>query len=168
MNGCAAIGQFRLDRFAILRELQSQPDYRCAVQDANNEFMSSESKPLRVMVVEDSEAFLLRLRVALSSSRLFKVVGWAETASAAIRLLEQTQPDLILLDLCLKEGSGVEVLRHIHKSGTKVRTLVMTGDRCGELQSACLSLGAHRFLDKAELLTAVMEEADILARELAY
>ena len=90
-----------------------------------------------------------------------------ERLGSAIRLLEQTQPDLILLDLYLKEGSGVDVLRHIRESGTKVRTVVMTSEPSGELQSACLSLGAHRFLDKAELLNALNEETEGLARELA-
>lgn len=129
--------------------------------------MPSEVRPLRVVVVEDSEAFLLRLRFVLNASPSIQVVGFAESAGAAIRLLEQTQPDLILLDLYLKEGSGVDVLRHIHESGTKVRTVVMTSEPSGELQSACLSLGAHRFLDKAELLNALNEETERLARELA-
>lgn len=118
------------------------------------------------MVVEDSEAFLLRLRRALNASPSVQVVGFAESAGAAIRLLEETQPDVVLLDLFLKEGSGIEVLRHIQKSGTNVRTLVMTSEQSGGLQSVCLALGAHRFLDKAELLNTLSEETDVLAREL--
>jgi NarL family two-component system response regulator YdfI len=119
------------------------------------------------MVVEDSEAFLLRLRFALNASPSIQVVGFAESADSAIRLLEQNQPDLVLLDLYLKQGSGVDVLRHIHDSGTKVRTLVMTSEQSGDLQSVCLSLGAYRFLDKAELLNVLPEETEVLARELA-
>ena len=129
--------------------------------------MSQGATPLRVMVVEDSEAFLLRLQLALNASPSVQVVGYAESSGEAIRLLEQTQPDVILLDLYLKEGSGIEVLRHIQNSGTKVRTLVMTSDQSSELRSVCLALGAHRFLDKADLLNALTEERDVLARELA-
>ncbi len=129
--------------------------------------MSQGATPLRVMVVEDSEAFLLRLQLALSASPSVQVVGYAASSGEAIRLLEQTQPDVILLDLYLKEGSGIEVLRHIQNSGAKVRTLVMTSDQSSELRSVCLGLGAHRFLDKADLLNALTEERDVLARELA-
>ena len=124
-------------------------------------------QPLRVVVVEDSEAFLMRLRLALSESPRFEVVGMAESAGSAIRLLDQTKPDLVLLDLYLKEGSGMDVLRHIRETGLKVRTLVMTSEQSGELHTACLSLGAHRLFDKAGLINALSEEAEALAQELS-
>jgi DNA-binding NarL/FixJ family response regulator len=120
-----------------------------------------------VVVVEDSEAFLMRLRLALRDVPQLSVVGIAESAEPAIRLLEQTEPDLVLLDLFLKEGSGMDVLRYIHKSGLKVRTIVMTSEQSDELSSACRSLGAYRFLDKAELILALPDEVSALSRALS-
>lgn len=129
--------------------------------------MSSDDGPVRVVVVEDSEAFLMRLRLALDESPELQVVGVAESAGQAISLLDRTRPDLVLLDLCLKEGNGVDVLRHIRETGLRVRTLVMTSSDSGELQSACLSLGAHRFFDKVGLISALSDETDTLIRELS-
>lgn len=129
--------------------------------------MPSEDRPLRVVVVEDSEAFLMRLRLALDESPQLEVVGVAESAGQAISLLDRTRPDLVLLDLYLKEGTGVDVLRHIRETGLSVRTLVMTSSDSGELQSACLSLGAHRFFDKAGLISALPDEAEALTQELS-
>lgn len=128
--------------------------------------MRPDQKLLRVVVVEDSEAFLLRLRLALAETPQLKLVGVAESASPAISLIHETKPDLVLLDLYLKQGSGVDVLRNIQETGLQVRTLVMTSEDSGEMQSACLSLGAHRFFDKAGLIHALSDEAEALSREL--
>jgi DNA-binding NarL/FixJ family response regulator len=119
------------------------------------------------VVVEDSEAFLMRLRLALDESPQLEVVGVAESVGQAISLLDRTRPDLVLLDLYLKEGNGVDVLRHIRETGLSVRTLVMTSSDSGELQSACLSLGAHGFFDKAGLISALPDEAEALTQELS-
>jgi DNA-binding NarL/FixJ family response regulator len=129
--------------------------------------MSDGNRPLRVVVVEDSEAFLLRLKLALKLFPQLEVVGVAESASAAISLVDTVKPDLVLLDLYLKQGSGVDVLRHINETGLKVRTLVMTSEESGELRLACLSLGASRFFDKAGLIDALPGEVDSLSRELS-
>lgn len=129
--------------------------------------MPNGTKPLRVVVAEDSEAFLLRLKLALREFPQLEVVGVAESAAVAISLIDTMKPDLVLLDLYLKDGSGVDVLRHIHETGQKVRSLVMTSEESGELRLACLSLGAFRFFDKAGLLNALPEEVALLSRDLS-
>jgi two-component system nitrate/nitrite response regulator NarP len=123
-------------------------------------------KPLQVVVVEDSEAFLLRLRAALSDLPV-KVVGSAANSSDAIAVIDRTQPDLVLLDVFLENSSGVDVLRHLEKTASKARTLVMTSEQADGLRLACVALGAHRFLDKAGLILALEDEVLALLKHRA-
>ncbi len=122
--------------------------------------------PLRVVVVEDSEAFLLRLRAALSELPV-KLVGSAANSPDAIAVIDKTEPDLVLLDVFLKDSSGVDVLRHLAKNKSKTRTLVMTSEQAAGLRSACFALGAHRFLDKAGVILSLEEEVQSLINERA-
>lgn len=122
--------------------------------------------PLRVVVVEDSEAFLLRLRAALSELPV-KVVGSAANSTDAIAVIDRTKPDMVLLDVFLEDSSGVDVLRHLAKSKSKTRTLVMTSEQADGLRSACFALGAHRFLDKAGVILSLEEEVLSLINERA-
>lgn len=121
---------------------------------------------LRVVVVEDSEAFLLRLRAALSELPV-QVVGSAANTADAIAVIDRTQPDLVLLDVFLRASSGVDVLRHLDKAGSKARTLVMTSEQEEELKSACLALGAYGFFDKASLVLSLETQVTELMADLA-
>ncbi|HXE13347.1 MAG TPA: response regulator [Bryobacteraceae bacterium] len=125
--------------------------------------LSDES--VRVVVVEDSEAFLLRLRVALSELPV-QVVGSAATTADAISVIDRTQPDLVLLDVFLQASSGVDVLRHLGNVGSKARTLVMTSEQAEELKSACLALGAYGFFDKPSLVLSLESQVSSLLTEL--
>jgi DNA-binding NarL/FixJ family response regulator len=121
---------------------------------------------IRVVVVEDSEAFLLRLRAALSELPV-QIVGSAANTADAIAIIDRTQPDLVLLDIFLRASSGVEVLRHLGKIGSTARTLVMTSEQAEELKSACLALGAYGFFDKASLVLSLEAQVSGLRTELA-
>jgi DNA-binding NarL/FixJ family response regulator len=121
---------------------------------------------IRVVVVEDSEAFLLRLRAALSELPV-QVVGSAANTADAIAVIDRTRPDLILLDVFLTASSGVDVLRHLGKIGSTARTLVMTSEQAEELKSACLALGAYGFFDKTSLVLSIEAQVSGLRAELA-
>jgi DNA-binding NarL/FixJ family response regulator len=126
--------------------------------------LSAES--VRIVVVEDSEAFLLRVRAALSELPV-QVVGSAATTADAISVIDRTQPDLVLLDVFLQASSGVDVLRHLSNVGSKARTLVMTSEQAEELKSTCLALGAYGFFDKTSLVLSLESQVSGLLAELA-
>ena len=75
-------------------------------------------KPLRVVVVEDSEAFLLRLRAALSDLPV-KVVGSAVNSSDAIAVIDRTHPDLVLLDVFLRAAAVSTFCGILKKAGQR-------------------------------------------------
>jgi DNA-binding NarL/FixJ family response regulator len=78
---------------------------------------------IRVLIVDDHPALCAGLRYVIEQSGM-SVVAHAEQASQAIEMAEQLEPDVILLDYCLKQGStGLEV---VEKLGRRFRILLFS------------------------------------------
>lgn len=91
------------------------------------------------------------------------MVGEAVEAQAAIGLIRERRPDVVILDLQLAGGSGLEVLRAVMLVPQAPVVIVLTNQSSLEYQRVCLEAGAAFFLDKSFGLERL---ADIL-RELA-
>ena len=113
----------------------------------------------RVFLVDDHTLVLLGLEALFEAEADLKVVGKAETASAALRQIESLQPDVVLLDLRLPDQSGIDVCRQIHERWPKVQVLILTSYSDDEMVMAAIQAGASGYalkqLDTAELLAAV-------------
>ena len=72
------------------------------------------------LIVRDALVSMLRTRPDL------EIVGVAASIRAGAPLLESTSPHLLLLDLSLEDGSGLELARSLYRSRSKTRVLVMT------------------------------------------
>lgn len=82
-----------------------------------------DSREIRVLIVDDHPALCAGLRHVMEQSGM-TVVGLAEQASKAVALAEQLEPDVILLDYCLGEGStGLEVVEQL---GRRFRILLFS------------------------------------------
>ncbi len=81
----------------------------------------------RILIVEDEEP--LRRIIARNLTRRGYPVQEAETAEEAISLLRAGQVDLILLDICLPDRSGWDVLRGMRERGASVPTIVVSAVR---------------------------------------
>jgi DNA-binding NarL/FixJ family response regulator len=102
------------------------------------------------------------MREALEEIPHLEIVGAAETPSQAIRTIGAQQPDLVLLDINLTRGSGIDVLRAIKNRGFPGVVFMMTSEPSEPVRTACLQLKAAELFDKAEpeeLLAAVAELA---------
>ena len=79
-----------------------------------------------IMLVEDSLAVRKRLREILEEIEAFHVVGEFDTAQDAILAMGDTPPDVVLLDIKLRGGNGIEVLRHVHKHDPHSKVIVFS------------------------------------------
>jgi len=109
-----------------------------------------QDRPYRIAVVEDSPQYLAAIKAALADLRKFVLVGTADNAADGIRLVERAVPDLLLVDVFLKQGTGIEVLQHCRSQQRPTTVTVMTSAPSRELEHYCRSLGATGFHDKAE------------------
>ena len=103
---------------------------------------------VRVFVVEDSELIRRRLLSLLRGLPSIEVVGHSDTASDAIVRIADLMPDVVVLDIKLKDGSGIEVLRTIKQRLAQVTVIMLTNYATEQYRKKCLEAGADYFLDK--------------------
>ena len=109
------------------------------------------STPLRVFVVEDSELIRKRIIENVGSMGSFEIVGFAESADEAVASIVKLRPDIVITDIQLKEGSGIEVVRRVraHPYAPRPRIYVLTNYAFPEYKRQCSAAGADEFFDKS-------------------
>jgi DNA-binding NarL/FixJ family response regulator len=120
---------------------------------------------LRVVIVEDSLIIRARLTESLAEIPNVDIVAQAETESEALALMRGTQWDVVVLDLQLKLGTGLGVLKSLGK-GTRppnTRIIVFTNYAFPQYRDRSLSLGADYFFDKSREFHRVREVVLALA-----
>ena len=121
-----------------------------------------QADPIRVLIVDDHTVVRIGLRTLLTHSAGFRVVGEAQTAAEAVQLNEQTHPDVVLMDVRLPDGSGVEACRKIKADHPEARVLMLTSYTDEEAIVGAVMAGASGYLLKqadAERLTQAIREA---------
>lgn len=107
------------------------------------------SPAIRILLVEDSPALQDVLISILRGMPGVTLVGVAATATEAIGCFEEASPEIVILDLVLREGSGLEVLGHIRALKSSCRVLVFTSHDSEPYRNRCLQAGADAFYSKA-------------------
>ena len=105
---------------------------------------------MMVYLVEDSPVIRERLRDMVMEVELGAKVFEASSASEAIAGIVEKQPDLVVLDLKLAGGSGLEVLREIDGKLPANRAIVFTSHASQPYRKKCMAMGAAGFFDKAQ------------------
>ena len=103
---------------------------------------------LRAMLVEDSPTMQELLIDSLATVPGLEIVGVAETVADAVAEFESQGPDVVVLDLSLREGSGLDVLRVIKVRNPECQVLVFTGHDQPSYRQHCLAAGADFFFSK--------------------
>lgn len=114
---------------------------------------------LKVVLIEDSLPVRQALGQILGEVAGVEVVGDAADERTAIDLLQRQQPDLAILDLELRSGSGLGVLRALSRSPERFghpRAVVFSSHGHAVLRARCSALGVERFFDKASGIDALL------------
>jgi DNA-binding NarL/FixJ family response regulator len=112
--------------------------------------------PLRVLVADDHRLFRQGL-IGLMKTRcdLVQVVGEAATGRETVQLAQRLRPDLVLLDISMPEGDGLQAARVIRQSLPDVAVVMLTASELDEHLYEAVRLGAAGYLlknlDAAEL-----------------
>jgi DNA-binding NarL/FixJ family response regulator len=128
--------------------------------------MSNEISPvvISVLIVDDHPLFRKGMRSLLESLPDFEVVGEAASGQEAFLQSGNLQPDIILMDLQMPEGSGLEAIRSILNESPNIRILVITLFEDDDSVFAALRVGARGYLlkdsDEDELVRAIRAVAN--------
>ena len=107
------------------------------------------NKDLKVFIAEDSPIIVKGLFAMLSEVSDVEIVGRAETAAEAVRRIRALDPDAVILNMKLREGNGLDVLKEIKQGKRPPTVIVITTYAYLQLREKCLELGAEFFFDKS-------------------
>jgi two-component system, OmpR family, response regulator len=114
---------------------------------------------LRTYIVEDNPTIRENLIGALEELASIKALGWAETEGQATDWLAQHHRgwDLAIVDLFLKQGSGLGVLEACRSRATGQRVVVLSNYATTDMRKRCMQLGADAVFDKSNEIDALVE-----------
>ena len=116
-------------------------------------------KAIRLLLVDDHEVLRIGLRALFHESADIQVVGEAATRATAVTEAMRLHPDVVLMDVRLQDGSGIDACREIRNSSPHTRVLFLTSFADDEAVMATIMAGAKGFLLKEisgeELIRAV-------------
>lgn len=122
-----------------------------------------ETKRIRVLVVDDHAVVRSGIEYSLMAIDDIELVGSADKGADAVRLCEELQPDVVLMDMMMPEMDGVSATRAVLKRCPQVRVIALTSFQEGSLVQKALQAGAMSYLLKdvgmEELAAAIRSAA---------
>lgn len=122
----------------------------------------SPTDPIRVLIVDDHPMVRLGLRSLLSHTGGFRVVGEAGSVAEAVQMAAQLTPNVVLMDIRLPDGSGVDACRKIKQENDEISVVMLTSYSDEEAIVGAVMAGASGYLLKqadAERLTQAIRDA---------
>ncbi len=119
---------------------------------------------MKVIIADDSK--LIRDRIAERVKQIDSVNVVAQTTNSfeTIEEIKKHKPDVLLLDIRMPEGSGINVLKYIQKNKTKIVTIVVTNYPIIQYKNKCFELGTDYFYSKATEFDEVFKLVEKLAK----
>ena len=122
-------------------------------------------KPSRVLLVDDEREFVQTLSERLEMRDVGSAVAY--DGESALRMVEDDEPEVIILDLRMPGIDGIEVLRRVKQSHPSIEVIILTGHGSEEDRKTCMELGAFAYLQKPvdiEALSETLRQANEKAR----
>jgi DNA-binding NarL/FixJ family response regulator len=121
-------------------------------------------RPLRVLIVDDHEVVREGLRSILNRREGISVVGEAGTVGAAVEEAARLRPDVVIMDVRLPDGSGVEACREIRQENPDAKVIMLTSYADDEAVFASILAGAAGYLLKQTRGQALAEAIEAVAQ----
>ncbi len=114
---------------------------------------------LKTLIVEDSPVILENLVATLEELDNLAVVGSVADEATAVRLMREDpdRADLYIVDIFLRQGSGLGVLGEAQRLGLRARRVVLTNYATEDMRRRCSALGAERVFDKSREIDALID-----------
>ena len=111
--------------------------------------LSRSSHNIKAFIADDSLVVRERLVTMLDELAGIEIVGQAETVAEAISAIGKLRPDVVILDIHMPDGSGIDVLQTIKQDEPAPVVIVLTNYPYPAYRQKCLQAGADFFLDKS-------------------
>lgn len=109
----------------------------------------NDDKRIRVLIADDSAPVRQRLTALLEDLNNVDVIGAAGDALETVVDIQALQPDVVILDIQMPSGSGLNVLRWAQHEQVKPKFIMLTNYPYPQYRKTCLEAGASYFFDKS-------------------
>ena len=118
---------------------------------------------LRLLIADDSSVLRASLVEIFSRVEGIEVVGEAQDVPEALASIRALQPDVVVLDIQMPGGCGIDVLREVKRDYPKTIVIMLTNHLEPQYRQGCAQLGANYFLSKSTDSKLLIEIAEHLA-----
>lgn len=118
---------------------------------------------MKVLIADDSPVIVERLVRLLAEIRGIERLDQADTVASASEAVCRIRPDVLILDMQMPGGSGLDVLKVVNQNQISCAVIVLTNFAYPQYRKRCLQNGAQFFLDKStefEKLSEVLHSLD--------
>jgi len=116
--------------------------------------------PSRVLLVDDEREFVQTLSERLQLRDMGSVVAY--DGKSALSLVEEDEPDVMIIDLKMPGVNGLEILKKVKTTQPQIEVIVLTGHGCEADRKKCMDLGAFAYMQKPvdiNLLSETLKKA---------
>ena len=117
----------------------------------------NDSEKIRILIVEDHEIFRLGIRELINHEPDLCVCGEADDVATARRLMGETEPDMAIIDITLKNSNGLDLIREMSASGKDVLVLVLSMHDELLYAERSLQAGARGYIMKQETSRSIVK-----------
>ncbi len=118
--------------------------------------------PIRVLLADDHDLFLLGLRTLLERKSDFVVVGEAKTGRQAVEMAGKHRPDVVLMDIAMPEMNGIDASREISISGNPAKIIALSMNADELFIRQMVQAGASGYLLKNSVFEELIEAIEIV------
>ncbi|ARU88921.1 response regulator transcription factor [Pseudomonas sp. M30-35] len=119
---------------------------------------------MNVLLIDDHPVIRSAVRGFLKPHG-FNVVGEASDGMTALKMIEEVDPDIIILDIDIPKLDGLGVMKRLQALPKDYRVLVLTGVKSNEIAVRCVHAGASGYLSKASDMTELLDACMALKRD---
>ncbi len=105
---------------------------------------------MKILVVEDALYIREHIIEKINSIPGTEIVGETGEYKEALELIENLSPEILILDIRITNGTGIEVLTWVQENKPSVKTIMLTNYPYPQYRKKCIELGARYFLDKSQ------------------
>jgi CheY-like chemotaxis protein/cytidylate kinase len=122
--------------------------------------------PAKVLLVDDEREFVQTLSERLMMREMGSAIAY--DGESALNLINEDEPEVMILDLKMPGIDGIEVLRRVKATRPEIEVIILTGHGTDSDRDLCLKLGAYAYLQKPvdiDLLSATLKKAYAKTRQ---
>jgi DNA-binding NarL/FixJ family response regulator len=144
------------------------PARRTVMNVSTEVAQSIDTQALRILVVDDHDLVRQGLRSMLEAQPGWTVCGEATTGREAVDLAQQLRPEVVVIDVHMPNGDGLQASREILAANPQTEVLILTVDETREMVQAAGEAGAHGIVMKSDAALDLVAAVAALAQHESF